>query len=108
MFDLRLTDDSVEPINLRLFLAADGQPLTETWLYQYSPPPPDERDLGACRTASAKAVSRNTGREGALAQCGSALADCTKYRRCVGGLVKNLDVTQETALAHMLLPLLQR
>jgi glucans biosynthesis protein len=45
MFDLNLTDESPEPINLRLFLAADGQPLTETWLYQYSPPPPDERDL---------------------------------------------------------------
>ncbi len=45
MFDLHLTDDSVEPINLRLFLAQDGQPLTETWLYQYSPPPADERDL---------------------------------------------------------------
>jgi periplasmic glucans biosynthesis protein len=45
MFDLHLTDDSLEPINLRLFLAQDGQPLTETWLYQYSPPPPDERDL---------------------------------------------------------------
>ncbi len=45
MFDLRLTDDSVEPINLRLFLSQDGQPLTETWLYQYTPPPADERDL---------------------------------------------------------------
>jgi periplasmic glucans biosynthesis protein len=45
MFDLNLTDDSVEPINLRLYLAANGQPLTETWLYQYTPPPADERDL---------------------------------------------------------------
>jgi glucans biosynthesis protein len=45
MFDLRLTDDSVEPINLRLFLSHNGQPLTETWIYQYTPPPPDERDL---------------------------------------------------------------
>ncbi len=43
MFDLHLTDDSVEPINLRLFLSQDGQPLTETWLYQYTPPPPDQR-----------------------------------------------------------------
>ncbi len=43
MFDLRLTDDSVEPINLRLYLALDGQPLTETWIYQYTPPPPDQR-----------------------------------------------------------------
>ena len=46
MFDLRLTDESAEPINLRLFLAADGQPLTETWLYQYRHRRPmSERDL---------------------------------------------------------------
>jgi periplasmic glucans biosynthesis protein len=45
MFDLNLTDDSAEPINLRLFLSANGQPLTETWIYQYTPPPADERDL---------------------------------------------------------------
>src|SRR5579872_833652 len=43
MFDLALTDDSVEPINLRLFLSADGQGPSETWLYQYTPPPPDQR-----------------------------------------------------------------
>ncbi len=40
MFDLALTDDSVEPINLRLYLSYDGQALSETWLYQYTPPPP--------------------------------------------------------------------
>ncbi|HTY48880.1 MAG TPA: glucan biosynthesis protein D [Steroidobacteraceae bacterium] len=45
MFDLKLTDSSVEPINLRLYLVADGQPLTETWLYQYTPPPLQERRL---------------------------------------------------------------
>ncbi|HEY6484360.1 MAG TPA: glucan biosynthesis protein D [Steroidobacteraceae bacterium] len=45
MFDLALTDESLEPINLRLFLTTDGQPLTETWLYQYVPPPPDQRVL---------------------------------------------------------------
>jgi glucans biosynthesis protein len=43
MFDVALTDDSVEPVNLRLFLSLDGQALTETWLYQYSPPPPTQR-----------------------------------------------------------------
>jgi glucans biosynthesis protein len=43
MFDLALTDDSVEPINLRLFLSADAQALSETWLYQYTPPPPEQR-----------------------------------------------------------------
>jgi len=43
MFDLKLADESLEPINLRLFLALDGHPLTETWVYQYTPPPPDQR-----------------------------------------------------------------
>jgi glucans biosynthesis protein len=43
MFDLALTDDSVEPINLRLYLSYDGQALSETWLYQYTPPPPAAR-----------------------------------------------------------------
>jgi glucans biosynthesis protein len=35
----------VDPINLRLYLSTDGQALSETWLYQYSPPPPDQRTL---------------------------------------------------------------
>jgi len=43
MFDLKLTDDSAAPINIRLYLAMNGQPLTETWVYQYAPPPPDQR-----------------------------------------------------------------
>ncbi|MBI4207914.1 MAG: glucan biosynthesis protein D [Betaproteobacteria bacterium] len=43
MFDLKPTDNSVEPINLRLYLRAGGQPLTETWLYQWTPPPSDQR-----------------------------------------------------------------
>jgi glucan biosynthesis protein len=37
MFDLKLTDDSIAPINLRLYLCANDQPLTETWLYQWTP-----------------------------------------------------------------------
>jgi periplasmic glucans biosynthesis protein len=45
MFDLKLTDDSLEPINLRLFLALDRQLLTETWIYQYTPPPLDQRKI---------------------------------------------------------------
>jgi glucans biosynthesis protein len=45
IFDLKPTDDSTEPINLRLFLAQDGQPLSETWIYQYTPPPPEQRKL---------------------------------------------------------------
>ena len=45
MFDLGPPDDSSEPINLRLFLAPNGESLTETWIYQYSPPPADQRKL---------------------------------------------------------------
>jgi glucans biosynthesis protein len=43
IFDLKPTDDSVEPINLRLYLRADGHALTETWLYQWTPPAPVDR-----------------------------------------------------------------
>jgi glucans biosynthesis protein len=42
-FDLALTNDIVEPVNLRLFLSLNGQALTETWLYQYTPAPPAQR-----------------------------------------------------------------
>jgi glucans biosynthesis protein len=45
LFDLKLTDASVEPINLRLVLATAGRPVTETWLYQYTPPPPERRRI---------------------------------------------------------------
>lgn len=34
-FDLTVTGE--EPVELRLFLRADGRPLTETWLYQHHP-----------------------------------------------------------------------
>jgi len=44
MFDL-VPDDSAEPINIRLFLRLGGEPLTETWLYQYTPPPVAERPI---------------------------------------------------------------
>jgi glucans biosynthesis protein len=37
MFDLKPTDDSLVPVDLRLYLSANGQPLTETWLYQWTP-----------------------------------------------------------------------
>ncbi|WP_020650697.1 glucan biosynthesis protein [Solimonas variicoloris] len=42
MFDV-VPDASPDPIDLRLYLRLDGKPLTETWLYQYTPPPPGER-----------------------------------------------------------------
>lgn len=44
MFDL-VPDDSLEPIDLRLQLKLGEQVLTETWLYQYTPPPQEEREL---------------------------------------------------------------
>ncbi len=44
MFDL-VPDASTEPIDLRLYLMLDGQPLTETWLYLYEPPPLGERQF---------------------------------------------------------------
>jgi periplasmic glucans biosynthesis protein len=43
MFDLKPTDESTAPVNLRLYLRANGQPLSETWLYQWTPP--DRRTL---------------------------------------------------------------
>jgi len=43
MFDLKPPDDSVEPIDVRLFLRHRNQPLTETWMYQWTPPTPKER-----------------------------------------------------------------
>jgi glucans biosynthesis protein len=42
MFDLK-PDGGVEPIDLRLYLRRNGQPLTETWVYQWIPPRPEER-----------------------------------------------------------------
>ena len=37
LFDIKPTDDSVEPIDLRLYLRVEGRPLTETWIYQWTP-----------------------------------------------------------------------
>jgi glucans biosynthesis protein len=44
MFDL-VPDATTEPITVRLFLRADGQPLSETWIYEWAPPPLNERPL---------------------------------------------------------------
>jgi glucans biosynthesis protein len=43
MFDIRPMDDSTDAIDLRVFLRANGQALTETWNYQWNPPAPAER-----------------------------------------------------------------
>jgi glucans biosynthesis protein len=45
MFDLKLPDDSIEPVNIRLFLRHHHLPLTETWMYQWSPPAPKDRQM---------------------------------------------------------------
>ena len=45
MFDLKPTDTSTDPINLRLYLRLGRRTLTETWLYQWTPPPPSKRSL---------------------------------------------------------------
>ena len=39
MFDLVPPEGSTEQIDIRLFLRSGGKTLTETWLYQYTPPP---------------------------------------------------------------------
>jgi glucans biosynthesis protein len=43
MFDVRPPDQGTEPIDLRLFLRSGDRPLTETWSYQWVPPPPEKR-----------------------------------------------------------------
>ncbi|GED22072.1 glucan biosynthesis protein [Halomonas halmophila] len=44
-FDVVPPDEGTEPINLRLYLKRGDQPLTETWVYQWTPPPVEERKL---------------------------------------------------------------
>jgi glucans biosynthesis protein len=38
MFDL-VPDEAGQPIDLRMYLSLEGQALSETWMYQYTPPP---------------------------------------------------------------------
>jgi glucans biosynthesis protein len=39
MFDLRLPDERpAPPVELRMYLAYGGQPMSETWCYQWAPP----------------------------------------------------------------------
>jgi glucans biosynthesis protein len=44
MFDV-VPGPTADPITLRLYLAVDGQPLTETWLYEWVPPAVADRKL---------------------------------------------------------------
>ncbi len=43
LFDWYPTSDSVEPVELRLFIRTQDRTLSETWLYQYFPPAPEQR-----------------------------------------------------------------
>jgi periplasmic glucans biosynthesis protein len=43
LFDLRPADDNNDAIDLRMYLRIDGRPLTETWNYQWTPPPVKDR-----------------------------------------------------------------
>jgi glucans biosynthesis protein len=38
LFDVRPPDDWLDVIDLRLFLRIDNRPLSETWIYQWTPP----------------------------------------------------------------------
>ena len=38
MFDLKSVEGSAEPVNMRLYLSAGGKALSETWMYQWTPP----------------------------------------------------------------------
>ncbi len=43
LFDWYPDSDATDPVEMRMFLRSKGETLTETWLYQYIPPPPDRR-----------------------------------------------------------------
>jgi glucan biosynthesis protein len=43
LFDWYPTNDSVDPVEMRLFIRTQDRTLSETWLYQYFPPAPDKR-----------------------------------------------------------------
>jgi periplasmic glucans biosynthesis protein len=57
MFDIKPPDDSVQPIDIRLFLRHRHQPLTETWIYQWSPPSPQERQIALALTSTGDSQS---------------------------------------------------
>ncbi len=53
IFDWRPTDDGTAPVDLRVYLRLNGRPLSETWLYQWTPPGPEERRALLARAAYA-------------------------------------------------------
>lgn len=52
LFDWTPTSDAVDPVELRMYLRTGQEALSETWLYQYFPPPPDKRKYIDDRTMS--------------------------------------------------------
>jgi glucans biosynthesis protein len=38
LFDVRPSDEVSDAVDLRMYLRIDGRPLTETWVYQWTPP----------------------------------------------------------------------
>jgi glucan biosynthesis protein len=44
LFDWYPTDDSTDPVEMRMFLRCQGDAISETWLYQYFPPAADKRN----------------------------------------------------------------
>jgi glucans biosynthesis protein len=44
MFDLKLDDQDAGPVDLRLYLREGDRALTETWLFQWTPPPKSARN----------------------------------------------------------------
>src|ERR1700731_4475172 len=45
LFDVKPPDDTIDPIDMRLYLRIDGRALTETWIYLWTPPSLKERKL---------------------------------------------------------------
>jgi len=43
LFDWYPNSDDTAPVDMRMFLRTKDETLSETWLYQYFPPPPDKR-----------------------------------------------------------------
>ena len=43
LFDVKPPEDNLEPIDMRLYLRVNGRPLTETWIYLWTPPSLKER-----------------------------------------------------------------
>ena len=52
LFDIQPPDDSLTPIDIRMFLRHGERALTETWIYQWTPPSPQERELALDLTST--------------------------------------------------------